>query len=263
MFLPYDGDATDGRTDMLLEGKNAVIYGGGGSIGGAVARAFAREGATVHLAGRTLPALERVADDIRRAGGSAETAQVDALDEDQVGEHAERVVAGGGSLDVSFNAISHPNHLGTPVLEMAYEEFEEPVTRRLRTMWLTSRAAAPHMIGQGSGVILAFGGYGDPVPNYGGFQASFGAIEALRRTLSVELGPKGVRVVTLQTGGVPEGIPDRKTREAIEKSISKRTMLGRTATLEDVGNAAVFAASDWGKALIATKLNITCGTIPD
>ena len=70
-------------------------------------------------------------------------------------------------------------------------------------------------------------------------------------------------MVTLQTGGVPEGIPDRKTREAIEKSIAKRTMLGRAATLEDVGNAAVFAASDWGKALTATKLNITCGTIPD
>jgi 3-oxoacyl-[acyl-carrier protein] reductase len=263
MFLPYDGEATDGRTHMLLEDKNAVIYGGGGTIGGAVARAFAREGATVHLAGRTLPTLERVADDIRRAGGAAETAQVDALDEGQVGEDAERVVAGGGSLDVSFNAISHPNHLGTPVLEMEYEEFEEPVTRRLRTRWITSRAAAPHMNGQGSGVILTCGGYGEPVPNYGGFQVSFGAIEALRRTLSVELGPKGVRVVTLQTGGIPEGIPDRKTREAIEKSIAKRTMLGRAATLEDVGNAAVFAASDWGKALTATKLNITCGTVPD
>ena len=248
---------------MLLENRNAVIYGGGGAIGGAVARAFAREGATVHLAGRTMPALEKVADEIRAAGGAAETAQVDALDEEQVDEHAESVVAGGGSLDVSFNAISHPNHMGTPVLEMAYEEFEEPVTRRLRTMWIASRAAAPHMIGQGSGVILAYGGYGDPVPNYGGFQVSFGAIEALRRTLSRELGPKGVRVITLQTGGIPEGIPDRETRDAVEKSIAKRTMLGRAASLEDVGNAAVFAASDWGKALTATKLNITCGTIPD
>jgi NAD(P)-dependent dehydrogenase (short-subunit alcohol dehydrogenase family) len=263
MFLPYGGDATDGRANVLLEDRNAVIYGGGGTIGGAVARAFAREGATVHLAGRTLPALERVADGIRRAGGKAETAQLDAFDEEAVGEHAERVVAGGGSLDVSLNAISHPNHLGTPVLEMEYAEFEEPVTRRLRTMWVTSRAAARHMTAQGSGVILAFGGYGDPVPNYGGFQASFGAIEALRRTLSIELGPKGVRVVTLQTGGIPEGIPDEKTRGAIEKSIAKRTMLGRAATLEDVGNAAVFAASDWGRALTATKLNITCGTVPD
>jgi 3-oxoacyl-[acyl-carrier protein] reductase len=167
---------------MLLENKNAVVYGGGGAIGGAVARAFAREGATVHLAGRTISTLQQVADDIRVAGGAAEAAQVDAFDADEVDEHAGSIVAAGGSLDVSFNVISHPDHMGTPVLDMRYEDFEEPVTRRLRTMWITSRAAARHMVQQGAGVILTYGGYGDPVANYGGFQVSFGAIEALRRT---------------------------------------------------------------------------------
>jgi len=66
---------------MLLENKNAVIYGGGGSIGGAVARAFAREGAKVFLAGRTLATIDAVAEEISASGGVAETAQVDALDE--------------------------------------------------------------------------------------------------------------------------------------------------------------------------------------
>ncbi|HVD28927.1 MAG TPA: SDR family oxidoreductase [Mycobacteriales bacterium] len=248
---------------MLLENKNAVLYGGGGTIGGAVARAFAREGATVHLAGRTMSTLQRVADEIRAAGGKAEVAQVDAFDADQVDEHADSVAAGGGSLDVSFNIISHPDHMGTPAVRMSYEDFEEPVTRRLRTMWITSRAAARHMVEQDSGVILAYGGYGDPVPNYGGFQVSFGAVEAFRRTLARELGPKGIRVITLQTGGIPEGIPDERTRSAVEKSIAERTMLGRAATLADVGNAAVFAASDWSRALTGTKLNITCGSVPD
>jgi len=248
---------------MLLENKNAVVYGGGGTIGGAVARAFAREGATVHLAGRTVSTLQRVADDIRAAGGKVEVAQVDAFEADQVDEHADSVAAGGGSLDVSFNIISHPDHMGSPAVRMSYEDFEEPVTRRLRTMWITSRAAARHMVEQGSGVILAYGGYGDPVPNYGGFQVSFGAVEAFRRTLARELGPKGIRVITLQTGGIPEGIPDERTRGAVEKSIAERTMLGRAATLADVGNAAVFAASDWSRALTGTKLNITCGSVPD
>jgi len=248
---------------MLLENKNAVLYGGCGTIGGAVARAFAREGATVHLAGRTMSTLQRVADEIRAAGGRAEVAQVDAFDAEQVDEHADSVAAGGGSLDVSFNIISHPDHMGSPAVRMSYEDFEEPVTRRLRTMWITSRAAARHMVEQGSGVILAYGGYGDPVPNYGGFQVSFGAVEAFRRTLARELGPKGIRVITLQTGGIPEGIPDERTRSAVEKSIAERTMLGRAATLADVGNAAVFAASDWSRALTGTKLNITCGSVPD
>ena len=88
---------------MLLEGKNAVIYGGGGSIGGAVARAFAREGAHVFLAGRTEAKLTEVANDIREAGGEAETAAVDALDEDAVDRHAGAVVGKAGSIDISFN----------------------------------------------------------------------------------------------------------------------------------------------------------------
>ena len=73
---------------MLLENKNAVIYGAGGAIGGAVARAFASEGAKVHLAGRTLESLEDVAEEFCSTGGVAETAQVDAIDETAVNQHA-------------------------------------------------------------------------------------------------------------------------------------------------------------------------------
>jgi NAD(P)-dependent dehydrogenase (short-subunit alcohol dehydrogenase family) len=92
---------------------------------------------------------------------------------------------------------------------------------------------------------------------------SFGAVEALRRTLARELGGHGIRVITLQTGGIPEGIADEKTRAGVEKTIADGTMLGRAASLADLGNAAVFAASDWSRALTATKLNITCGAVPD
>lgn len=251
---------------MLLESRNAVIYGGGGSIGGAVARAFAREGAKVHLAGRTLESLERVAGEIRSAGGAAETAQVDALDETVVDEHADALAAGAGGIDISFNLISHGDVQGTPLAEMEVEDFARPVMTAVRTMFLTSRAAARHMIRQGSGVILVFGGYGDPLPGYylGGLQVAFGAMESLRRNLSSELGPHGIRVVTLQTGGVPESIPESfDRREAITKEIEERTMLKRAATLDDVGNVAAFAASDQARTITASALNITCGSVVD
>jgi len=251
---------------MLLEGKTAVIYGGGGSIGGAVARAFAREGAGVFLAGRTLERLEAVANEIRRAGGMAETAQVDALDERAVDEHADAVVARAGRIDVSFNLISHGDVQGIPLVEMALEDFERPVVTALRTMFLTSRAAARHMIRQSSGVILVFGGYGDPMPDYnlGGLQVAFQAMEALRRNLACELGPHGIRVVTLQTAGIVDSIPeDFEGREAIIGATERRTMLKRAATLEDVGNVAAFAASDLARTMTATALNITCGTQVD
>jgi 3-oxoacyl-[acyl-carrier protein] reductase len=251
---------------MLLQGRNAVIYGGGGSIGGAVARAFAREGATVHLAGRTMAPLEAVAADIRASGGKAETAQVDALDEAQVDRHADAVAASAGTLDISFNLITHGDVQGTPLAEMRLADFERPVVTAVRTMFLTSRAAARHMIPQGSGVILVFGGDGPPAlgAHLGGLQVAFSAQEALRRNLSSELGPHGIRVVTLRTGGVPESIPEGfERREAIVGQIEGDTMLKRAATLEDVGNVAAFAASDHARTITAAAINISAGAMVD
>jgi 3-oxoacyl-[acyl-carrier protein] reductase len=251
---------------MLLENKNAVIYGGGGSIGGAVARAFAREGAKVFLAGRTRAKLEEVAEEIRSAGGVAETAQVDALDEKAVDEHADAVAAEAGGIDISFNLITHPSVHGTPLAEMELEDFTRPVVTAVSTTFLTSRAAARHMIRQGSGVILVFGGSGDPMRDYyiGGTQVAFEALESMRRQLASELGRYGVRVVTLRTGGVPESIPEGVNgREAIVEGIEKETMLGRAATLEDVGNATAFAASDWARTMTAATVNISCGALVD
>ena len=254
---------------MLLDNKSAVIYGGGGSIGGAVARAFAREGAKVFLAGRTRATLENVAEAIRATGGAAETAEVDALDEQAVDRHADAVAAEAGGIDISFNLITHPHTHGTPLAEMQVDDFMAPLETAARTTFLTARAAARHMIRQRSGVILAFGGPGDrsgPMRDYylGGTQVAFDAIETIRRQLSVELGPHGVRVVTLASGGVPESLPEGfDGRQAIVEMIEGQTLLGRAATLEDVGNAAVFAASDWARTMTAAIVNVSCGALVD
>jgi 3-oxoacyl-[acyl-carrier protein] reductase len=258
---------------MLLENKNAVIYGGGGAVGGAVARAFAREGANVFLAGRTLESLEEVAEQIRSAGGVAQTAQVDALDEQALDRHADGVAASAGGIDVSFNLISYGDVQGTALAEMALEDFERPVVSAVRTRFLSARAAARHMIRQGSGVILTFGGSGgrDPIRDYtsggfqvylGGSQVALGAIDVLRRQLAVELGPHGIRVVTLQSGGVPETTREQ-WREAITRSFVDTSMLKRVETLDDVGNVAAFAASDLARTMTATNINITCGRVAD
>jgi 3-oxoacyl-[acyl-carrier protein] reductase len=249
---------------VLLEGKKAVVY-GSGSIGGAVARAFAREGAKVFLAGRNPATLEAVAADVRAAGGVAETAQVDALDERAVDEHADAVAAAGG-IDVSFNLISHGDVQGTQMAEMAADDYLRPVVTAVRTTFLTARAAARHMARQGSGVILIFGGSGPPPRGYylGGLQVAFEAMESMRRQLASELGPHGVRVVTLRTGGVPESIPEGfDGRGAIVEGIEQQTMLGRAATLEDVGHAAAFAASDRARSMTAATVNVSCGALVD
>ncbi len=148
---------------------------------------------------------------------------------------------------------------GTPLAEMSLSDFERPVVTAVRTMFPTTRAAARHMMRQRSGVILMFGGSGDPLLRLGGPQVAFGALEFLRRNLACELGPYGVRVLVLQTGGIPETIPEGVgERQAITDSIVEKTMLGRAATMADVGN---LAASDRAAAITASAINITCGSV--
>jgi len=258
---------------MLLDGKRAIVYGAGGAVGAAVARAFAREGAVVYLAGRTLASLDAVADEIRAAGGLAETAQVDALDAAAINAHADAMVASAGGLDISFNLISHDDKQGTPLAQIPVDDFIQPVVIALRSQLLTAQAAARHMSAQGSGVILMFGGKGnrDPIRDYfsggrqvylGGTQVAFGAMDVLRRQLAVELGPQGIRVVTLQSGGVPETVTG-PFRDGITQAFSSTSMLKRVETLDDVGNVAAFAASDMARSMTATAFNITYGREAD
>src|SRR5262245_44171339 len=112
---------------MLLEDKVAVIYGAGGPIGGAVARAFAREGPRDFLAGRTLAKLESVAAAIRGKGGAADTAVVDALDERAVEDFVDTVIQRAGQIDVSFNLISYGD-VQKPLTELAVDDFLQPIT---------------------------------------------------------------------------------------------------------------------------------------
>ena len=262
---------------MLLENKTAVIYGGAGSVGGAVARAFAREGARVYLAGRTLAPLRLVADDIARAGGHAEAAEVDALDERAVDEHAGAIAEAAG-IDVSFNAIGHGDVHGAPLFEMPLEDFARPIAVAMRAHFLTATAAARRMVERGSGVILAITATTarQAIPNVGGTGVTFDAIESLCRQLACELGPLGVRVAWLQTTGILEAIsqtvdrfPDYgtgsatgMTRDELVAWLEAKTMLRRLTSLDDVANAAAFLASDRAGAVTGSAANITCGGAP-
>ena len=110
---------------MMLQNKVAVIYGGGGAIGGAVARAFAREGAILFLTGRRRASVEAVAKDVVSAGGSAEAAEVDALDEHAIDRHLQSVIDKAGRVDIAFNAVGIPDTkiLGVPLVELDVEQF--------------------------------------------------------------------------------------------------------------------------------------------
>jgi NAD(P)-dependent dehydrogenase (short-subunit alcohol dehydrogenase family) len=247
-----------------LNGKTAIVYGAGGAIGGAVSRAFAAAGARVYLAGRTLETVEKVAGEIRAKGGKADTAVVDALDEQDVDTFVDRVAEEAGSVDISFNLILFGDKQ-RPLLEISVDDFLDPIQTAMRSHFLTTRAAARHMVKQRSGVVLAFGGGGPQTPpGLGGFKIALDALEGHRRQWAVELGKYGVRVITLKTGGIPESLPPGfEHADVIETGIREATLLKRAATLADVGNAAVFAASDLARTITGADINISAGAILD
>jgi NAD(P)-dependent dehydrogenase (short-subunit alcohol dehydrogenase family) len=261
---------------MLLENKNAVIYGGGGAIGGGVARTFAGEGARVFLAGRTRGPLEAVAAEIEAAGGSAEVAELDALDEQAVDEHASTVCSLAGSIDVSFNLISRGDVQGIPLVDMKAEDFTLPITTGITSNFINARAAARRMIEQGSGVILALdSGSANGSPMMGGTGPADAATDTFIRNLASEVGPHGVRVLGIWTAGVPETLSPEKLAsvdsnlvmdeaafQGLLDRLDEMRMLRRSPRLAQVAAVAAFLASDNAAAITGTFINVTSGTFP-
>lgn len=257
----------------LLTDKNAIIYGAAGGIGSGVARTFAREGATVFLAGRTRATLEALADEIRAAGGRAEVGVVDALDEAAVDAHVEDVVGRAGSIDVSFNLIARGDAQGVPLLDMATPDLTRAVVNGLTSTFVTARAAGRHMVGQGSGVILALtsGSSRGAAPMMGSTGPADAATEAFLRHLASEVGPRGVRVAGIHTAGVAETLTREKIEavagpggpdpEQILQGIASMTMLRRPPALADVAETAAFLASDRAAGITSGIVNVTCGLL--
>lgn len=260
---------------MLLANKTAVVYGAAGHIGSAVARAFARDGAQVFLAGRTLAKVRKIADEINAAGGVAEAAEVDALDKAAVERHLDAVIGMVGNIDISFNAISIRGDLqGTPLVDMTLDNFTTPVVMGITTHFLTATAAARHMAKRGSGVILTLSSSGaglsgrdEMFHSTGGFGVACSAIESLSRTLAGQLGPKGIRIVCLRSDAILEtwsAAPEHAAQTAKFKTYMEQgTVLGRLPVLTEVADAAVFAASDRASAITGAIVNLTCGSIMD
>ncbi|MGB7362634.1 MAG: SDR family NAD(P)-dependent oxidoreductase [Rhodococcus sp. (in: high G+C Gram-positive bacteria)] len=156
---------------MLLDGANALVYGGGGVLGGRLAVALAQQGARVHLAGRSLERMHRVVEAVRLGGGYAEAAVLDVMDEVEVDEYVDIVAACSGSIDISIDVI-FPSRSTSPdasirsvgssavqrarrdIERMEVADLERPVLDALRAHYVTARAAARHMMCQHSGLIL-------------------------------------------------------------------------------------------------------------
>ena len=261
---------------MLLDGRTAVVYGGGGAIGGAVAQAFAEQGAHVIVAGRTQSSLERVVRLLTERGLGARAAQVDALVESEVEAHLDRVVAEHGGIDISFNVISIGYSLGEPLHEIPVDDFVKGIADGMRTNYLTGVGAARRMAARHTGVVLGLTASPcrRPLAHQGSFSVAGAAIEALCRQIATDYGPEGVRAVCIRSAGSPdaprvdaaltalaevEGI----SRDAFETRIAERNLLKHMPRLREIANLAVLAASDLASSMTGAIANGTCGEATD
>jgi 3-oxoacyl-[acyl-carrier protein] reductase len=254
---------------MILQNKNAVIYGAGGSLGGAVARAMATAGANVFLTGHHIESVQKTAADIKTHGGIVEVDEVDATDENAIRLHLEKVMKNAGSVDISFNAIAIPVKQNMPLVEMNVDDFMSPITFTLHSQFLTATAAGKLMIKQGSGVILTLtatpGGIGYPYT--AGFAAACCALECFSKNLASELGIYGIRVVNIRSAGSPDS---RVFKEAIENSpdvmkeviprMESDTMLKKLPLMSDIAGIAVFLSSGMAGMITGVTVDVTAGT---
>src|SRR6516225_12424761 len=262
-----------------LEGKHAVVFGAGGSVGAAVAKEFAAEGAEVFLAGRTKANVETAMRQITEDGGRAQAAVIDAGDYDAVDKYLDEIVRQTRSIDIVFNAVGpRANEYGNGknAVDVTIEEFMVPVTTILKSQFITSRAAARHMVKQHSGVIIFLTGS----PARGHVQGAtaigtaFGAIESLTENLATEVGPSGVRVVCLRTMANTDSRTIQETVEALASAmhVTKDQVIAQMAgmnflkvpaSVSDTAKAAVLVASDRGRLITGTVVNSTAGAALD
>lgn len=252
-----------------LRNKNAVIYGGGGSLGGAVGKMFAWAGAKVFLTGPTVAPLQKVADEIAKSGGLAAIDQVDAFDKKAIDEHLEKVIGEAGTVDISFNAVDIELIQGVPLVDMKVGDFVGPITKTMQTRFLTAVAAGKVMQRQRSGVILTLtatpGGIGYPYT--AGFAAACSAVERFSCNLAAELGVYGVRVVNIRSGGSPDS---KVFKDAIENNpdsmaqvlqkMENDTMLKQLPLMNDIANVAAFLVSDLASKITGVTVDVTAGT---
>jgi NAD(P)-dependent dehydrogenase (short-subunit alcohol dehydrogenase family) len=267
------------KNTQMLKGKHALIFGAGGSFGSVVAREFAAEGADVFLSGRSRANVQEVAKQITADGGMAHAAIVDAEDPAAVDAYIDGIAEEAGSIDVVFNLVGprlKEYGGGKPATQLTVDEFMAPLVRLVKSQFITSRAAARHMVEQRTGVILFV--TGSPArphtPGATAIGAAFGAIENLTRNLAQDVSPCGVRVVCVRTAATPEtrtiqelqasmsaamNIPDAQ----VFKSLAEMTLLKVSPTIADMARAAAFAASDNARMMTGTVLNSSAGSAID
>lgn len=245
-----------------LRGCRALVTGGGGAIGGAIARLFAAEGAGVHVVDLRRDTVDAVVGDIRAAGGVAYGGTADVGDPaaaaHAVAEAAERL--GGLTTLVHTAAAVTPD--GT-VETLSLDDWETAFRVNLTSLFVLAGRAVPHMRAAGGGSIVAIASQLGQIcpPRRAPYSTSKAALIQFTRCLAVDHAADGVRANSVSPGPVdtPRTLRRWGSREAANAARGPNQLLNRTGRPEEIANAVLFLASDEASFVTGTDLLVDGG----
>jgi 3-oxoacyl-[acyl-carrier protein] reductase len=243
---------------MRLENKTAIVTGGGSGFGAGIARAFAREGATVMVADINADAATRIADEI---GGLAQP--VDVADGTSVASMIDAAHSAWGRIDILVNNAGI-THLPAPMEEVSEEDFDRVLAVNAKSVYLTARHAVPLMKSAGRGAILNVASTAgvSPRPRLNWYNASKGWMITATKAMAIELAPHGIRVNAINpvAGDTPllKSFMGEDTPEIRAKFLST-IPIGRFSTPEDMGNAALYLCSDEASMVTGVAMEVDGG----
>src|SRR6516225_6098603 len=248
-----------------LNGKVAIVTGGGGGIGGATARALAREGAAVLVVDVNEEAADAVARGIRDTGGVAESSRADLSEEREVKAVVATVVQRFGRLDVLHNnaALTDADFLSadTAVTELSLDVWERTLAVNLRSQMLMCKHAVPIMVDQGGGSIINMSSgaslKGDRTRT--AYGVSKAGVNALTLYVATSHGKKGIRANTILPGLVITDAVRAHLKEDMVASLSKATLTPAVGQPDDIADVVVFLASDESRYITGQMIAVDGG----
>lgn len=243
-----------------LDGQVAVVTGGGQGIGEGIAKRFAACGAAVVVAARHQDRIDRVAAEIVDAGGRALAVRTDVTEDDQLTALADAAVSEFGGLHCWVNNAGG-SAVQAPLRELSADDWDWCLRLNLTAVWKASVIAADRMTDGGCIINVTSPAAKRVVLGSGHYSAAKAGVDALTRTMSVELAPK-IRVNGIAPGWVPTEVVMTALKtdvESLEKVAQQRIPLQRLGTPDDMASCAVYFASEAGSWVTGQTVDVTGG----